>query len=119
MRLTALLVLTAIVGVLAALGIPGGARAACVPSLQTIATTVTSPVRSNGGAIAVTSSGKIAGKPRGVDARACSISIRLLAMSILSAPISESFRPNATRAVARLHIASSARSATPSSRMQW
>ena len=59
--------------VLAAVGLPGAARAACVPSLQTISGPVTGPVVSNGGAITVTGSGNISGGPDGVDALKCNI----------------------------------------------
>ena len=53
---------------------PDVARATCVPSTQTISTPVSGPVLSNGGAITVTSTGSIAGKPDGVDAVTCPIS---------------------------------------------
>jgi hypothetical protein len=58
---------------LAALCAPGAARAACAPSPQTISGPVAGPVDSNGGAITVTGSGKIAGDPDGVDAVKCAI----------------------------------------------
>src|ERR1700722_4387073 len=58
---------------LAALVAPDVARA-CIPSLQTISTPTLGPVLSNSGAIAVTSSGSIAGGPNGVDASNCNIS---------------------------------------------
>src|SRR5271166_3205958 len=58
---------------LAALGAPDEARAACVPSLQIISGPRTGPVVSNGGAITVTSTGRISGGPDGVDAVACAI----------------------------------------------
>jgi hypothetical protein len=57
----------------AALGAPGAARATCMPALQTISKPVTGPILSNGGAITVTSTGSIAGKPDGVDAVSCPI----------------------------------------------
>ena len=59
--------------VLAVFGAPSEARAACVPSLQTISGPRTGPVVSNGGAITVTSSGEISGGPDGVDAVTCAI----------------------------------------------
>ena len=49
------------------LGAPSGARA-CAPSLQIISGPIAGPVVSNGGAISVTSSGKISGDPDGIDA---------------------------------------------------
>ncbi len=58
---------------LGAFGVPGAARAACVPSLQIISGSVSGPIVSNGGAITVTSTGSVAGKPDGVDAVSCSI----------------------------------------------
>jgi hypothetical protein len=58
---------------LAALSAPSAARAACVPSLQTISGPVAGPVVSNGGPITVTGSGKIAGGPDGIDALTCAI----------------------------------------------
>ena len=39
-----------------------------MPTTQTISTTVTGPIDSNGGAITVTGSGTIDGSPTGVDA---------------------------------------------------
>ena len=54
-----------------------------------------------------------------VSSRACSISIRDSAIAVRTVPCSASVLPNATRDVARLHISSSARSATPIARMQW
>ena len=60
---------------LAALGASGVARAACDPSPQIIATPVSGPIVSNGGAITVTGSGSISGGPGGdgVDALTCPI----------------------------------------------
>ena len=58
---------------LAAIGVSGAARAACVPSLQTISGPVSGPVVSNGGAINVTGAGDISGGPDGVDALTCAI----------------------------------------------
>jgi hypothetical protein len=58
---------------LAALTAAGVARAACVPSLQTIATPMSGPIFSNGGAITVTGSGSISGGPDGVNALNCPI----------------------------------------------
>ena len=58
---------------LAALDLPGAARAACVPTPQIISGPFAGPVVSNGGAITVTGSGKISGGPDGVDALACAI----------------------------------------------
>ena len=60
---------------LAAIGASGVARAACVPSPQIIATPVSGPISSNGGAITVTGSGSITGGPGGdgVDALTCAI----------------------------------------------
>jgi hypothetical protein len=63
----ALLIAVAVVGT-------GVARAACVPSTQTISTQgVSGPILGNGGAITVTSAGSIAGNPDGVDSASCSI----------------------------------------------
>jgi hypothetical protein len=59
---------------LASFGSIDAAQAACVPSLQTISASTPGPVRSNGGAISVTSSGSVAGNPEGVDAVTCSLS---------------------------------------------
>ena len=58
---------------LAAIGLPGAARAACAPALQTISGPVAGPVVSNGGAITVTGTGAISGGPDGVDALTCNI----------------------------------------------
>ena len=60
---------------LAALGASGVARAPCVPSPQIIATPVSGPIDSNGGAITVTGTGSITGGPGGdgVDAFTCAI----------------------------------------------
>ena len=60
---------------LAGLSAPGVARAACIPSLQIIATPTSGPIHSNGGAITVTGSGTITGGPGGdgVDAVTCPI----------------------------------------------
>ena len=60
---------------LAALNASGVARAACVPSPQIIATPVSGPIDSNGGAITVTGTGSITGGPGGdgVDALTCAI----------------------------------------------
>jgi PEP-CTERM motif len=58
---------------LAAFGAPSVARAACAPSPQTISGPVSGPIVSNGGAITVTSTGSVAGKPDGVDAASCSV----------------------------------------------
>src|SRR5271170_5397806 len=59
--------------VLAALGSPGAARAACVPSPHIISGAVAGPVVSNGGAITITGSGSISGAPArdGIDAFKC------------------------------------------------
>ena len=54
-----------------------------------------------------------------VRSRACSISIRESAIHSWITPCSASGLPNATRLLTRLHISSSARSATPIERMQW
>ena len=54
-----------------------------------------------------------------VSKRACSISMRELAISAMIDPCSANFFPKATRLSTRLHIVSSARSATPIARMQW
>ena len=54
-----------------------------------------------------------------VSSRACSIMQRASAMRSRVTPWSLTGRPNATRFVARRHISSSARSARPTSRMQW
>ena len=59
--------------VLAVFGAPDAAKAACVPSPETISGPVTGPVVSNGGAITVTGSGDISGGPDGVDALTCNI----------------------------------------------
>ena len=53
-----------------------------------------------------------------VSRRACSISMRELAICSITTPCSASGRPKATRVLARLHIASSERSANPISRIQ-
>src|SRR5579885_1976488 len=53
-----------------------------------------------------------------VNSRACSISIREFAISVRMTPCSASGLPNATRDFTLRHIISSARSATPISRMQ-
>jgi hypothetical protein len=58
---------------LAALGLPGAARAACVSTPQIISGPFAGPVASNGRAITVTRGGKIAGGPDGVDALACAV----------------------------------------------
>ena len=58
---------------LALVGAPGRARAACVPSLQTLSGPTAGPVVSNGGAIVVTASGAVTGHPDGVEALACPI----------------------------------------------
>ena len=58
---------------LAALGASGVAWAGCVLSLQTIATPISGPIFSNGGAIRITGSGSISGGPDGVDAFKCPI----------------------------------------------
>ncbi len=60
---------------LPALGRSGVALAACVPSPQTVATPISGPISSNGGAITVTGSGSITGGPGGdgVDALKCPI----------------------------------------------
>ncbi len=60
---------------LAALGASGVAQAQCVPSPQIIATPVSGPISSNGGAITVTGAGSISGGPSGggVDALTCAI----------------------------------------------
>ena len=54
-----------------------------------------------------------------VSRRVCSISIRELAIASITTPWSASGLPNAIRDFARAHIASSDRSASPMSRMQW
>ena len=61
------------VAALMALGGAGVARAACVPSLQTISGNTAGPIVSDGGAITVTGSGSILGGPDGVDALDCPI----------------------------------------------
>jgi hypothetical protein len=59
---------------LAALGLPGAARADCNDHNQTISTTASGPISSTGGAITIKSSGTINGGPTGVSASSCSIS---------------------------------------------
>ena len=54
-----------------------------------------------------------------VKRRAVSIWMRDSAMRSRQTPCSEIRLPNATRSFKRLHISSSARSATPIARMQW
>ena len=54
-----------------------------------------------------------------VSRRACSVSIRLLAMKSWTNCFSESGPPNASRSFARRHIISIARSQVPIARMQW
>ncbi len=60
--------------VLAALGAPDAAKAACNGKNQTISTTVSGPISSTGGSITLKSSGTINGSPTGVSASNCSIS---------------------------------------------
>src|SRR5271165_3414728 len=60
--------------VLAVLGLPGAARAACNGTNTTISTTVSGPISSTGGSIKVLKSGTINGGPTGVSASSCSIS---------------------------------------------
>jgi hypothetical protein len=73
-RLRAALLTSASLIALASFGAIDAAQAACVPSLQAISALTPGPVRSNGGAITVTSSGSVAGNPDGVDAVTCSLS---------------------------------------------
>ena len=54
-----------------------------------------------------------------VSSRACSVSIRDLAMKSWTNCFSASLPPNASRSFARLHIISIARSQVPIARMQW
>jgi len=56
---------------LAAFGTPGAARAACVPSQQTIIRPTAGPIVSNGGGITVATVGSISGGPDAVDAVSC------------------------------------------------
>ena len=54
-----------------------------------------------------------------VSRRACSVSIRDLAMKSWTNCFSASFEPKASRMLARSHIISIARSQVPIARMQW
>jgi hypothetical protein len=84
-RLRAALLASASLIALAALAAPGAARAACVPSQQTINRPTAGPIVSNGGGITVAAAGSILGDPDGVDAVSCSISYLTNAGAIIGA----------------------------------